>query len=118
MKKTVTVKLPDGSKVTKEYDFGENLGAAVAALGEEVVFSLFVTGAATQLRNAMRSFAHGDTVPDSDQILEHFASWIPSKAGTKEARDPFLAAVVALRAMSSEERAEKVKQLKEMLATE
>ena len=99
--------------LTVSYDFGDNLQAAVAKFGEEVVFSNMQQSMKISLQALIRrGFDKG---LDDEAIVSQAASWIPGVA-TQRAADPVATITAKWQSLDPEARAELLKKLKSMQA--
>lgn len=114
---TVSAKVGQGVKASEpisiQYNFGENLKAAVEKFGEEVVFSHYKSSAViavqSRIRAAMAEDVESGKKPNSSKIAESLKSYkvgIRAPAASKlEKAEKFVSK------MSAEEKAELLKKL-------
>jgi hypothetical protein len=100
--------LVDGEAVILEasvnYDFGDNLQAAIENCGEEAVFSNFVANAKVGLQSIIRSKLKQGLTPDQIQAIAD--SWKPGMVADKVQIDPAQAIKAAFNTWSPEKKAE------------
>ena len=114
----IKVKNAEGKEVPAstefQYDFGSNLGEAVAKFGDTVVFSLYKAKAVIQVQDLARNalVAGKSAAEAGDLAAKH-------KLGesTAIAKDPIAMGLNALDKMSPAERAAFIKQLQEKAKT-
>jgi len=112
----VTVSHTSGEKVSKMFDFGATLAAAVQLFGEEAVFTNYIVGAKTSLRNRMSALVHGKTPLTIPMALEAVKDWKVRVVGTREGKDPTAVAIAAFTKGTPEQQAAILRALKEQIA--
>lgn len=100
---------PTYREVEIQYDFGDNLDAAVDMCGEDVVFSNYVSAARINLQSIMRSKLSQGL--DSDAIQTFCASWKPGMQLERQQVNPEQAVVNAFENWPEEKKMEFLKKL-------
>lgn len=96
-------------EVQVEYDFGDNLDAAVETCGADTVFSNFKANAKVALQGIMRNnLKAGKT---AEQIQELVNSWKPGVVMEKTSVDPKQAFMASFAAFPLEKKLEMLRQL-------
>ena len=108
------VVLDDDGKVVMEecavqFDFGDDLNAAVDLCGEEAVHSNYKANAKVQLQAIIRAKLKAGNTPDSIQAI--VANWVPGMVMEKTAIDPVKAVENAYATWSSEKKLEFIARL-------
>jgi len=109
---TVTAKLgkeADAPSYSVNYDFGENLDAAIEKFGEDVIFQKFKANTTIDLQALIRRNVGGDNPKTEEELQSIVNEWRPGvQKPRKSAKDKALA---ALDSMSDEDRAALIAQL-------
>lgn len=114
MEVTAQGKTSDGTarSVTVDYDFGENLEEAVGLVGEAVVFANYKASAKITLQALVRRhIAAGD---DDDKIVAAVDAWKPGMPSERKVKDPTKNILEAWPKMSEADRADFLRQLKDI----
>ena len=86
------------------YDFGDNLDAAIALCGEEVVHSQYKANSKVALQSIIRAKLRAGSTPEQLQTLAD--SWKPGMVVEKTTVDPEAAIRTAFQGWSDEKKAE------------
>lgn len=115
---SVSVKAQDGTVVTLEHSFGNDVSSLIEQYGEAVVFSHAIIGMKTSLRNALYSKTHGESALSADAAKAALAEWKPSVAGARAVgskKDPVANFLKAFEGMSDDAKAAMLAQLQASL---
>ena len=93
-------------------DFGEDLEDAITKFGESVVFSKYVAEAKIDAQAAIRRYI--DAGKNPDEIAALMKEWKPGVT-VKRAKDPTAAFKAKFAAMTPEEQAKAIQELKDSL---
>lgn len=78
-----------GNSATVTYDFRPTLEDAVAAFGEDVVYSLYQSAAQIRLQNAMRGvLSKGGTINEATKLASEWKPGIQRRGGGRPKKDP------------------------------
>jgi len=94
---------------TVDFDFGDDLNAAVELCGEEVVFSQYVSAAKVALQGVIRGKINAGL--SHDAIQEAVSSWKPGMVMARVQVDPLEAVLAAAATWSPEKRQEYIDKL-------
>ena len=94
---------------TVDFDFGDDLNAAVELCGEEVVFSQYVSAAKVALQGVIRGKINAGL--SHDDIQEAVSSWKPGMVMARVQVDPLEAVLAAAATWSPEKRQEYIDKL-------
>lgn len=104
----VSAKRKDGPSVEVEYDFGDNLKAMVEKFGEDIIFQHAKGSLVVALQGWLRSLLDREKTPAD--IQKEVKDWKPGQR--RQGKTPKEKATEALAALSPEERAAVLKQMK------
>ena len=96
-------------EATVDFDFGDDLDAAVELCGDEVVFSQYCSAARVALQGVIRLKIKAGLSPDA--IQDAISSWKPGMVMARTAVDPLEAVLSAAATWSPEKRQEYIDKL-------